>query len=151
MLIFIFLAGGIHAQQGFLATGGDASGLGGTVNFSVGQIGYVYAVGGQMSVSPGVQQPYEFSTLGLDNYADISLSMIAFPNPVVDFVLLQVEMPRLNFLHYQLTDFSGKQLRLELIVNEKTEINMKELPAATYLLIISNEKSVLKTFKIIKK
>jgi len=150
LTVFMLIAGSLQAQQDVLTTGGDASGSGGTVSFSVGQIVYTTAVGGQINVSQGVQQPYEFSTLGIDSYAGISLSMIVFPNPIVDFVILKVEMPIPNFLRYQLMDFSGKPLKLEIILNEETEIIMKELPSATYLLIISDQKSVLKTFKIIK-
>jgi hypothetical protein len=148
--VFILMFGCLQAQQAVLTTGGDASGSGGTVNFSVGQIAYITVFGGQVSVSQGVQQPYEFSTLGVDNYAGISLSMIVFPNPIIDFVILKVELPLVNTLKYQLIDFSGKQLKQDKIVNEETEIIMKGLPSATYLLKISDETSVLKTFKIIK-
>ena len=150
LLIFIFIVDSLQAQQTVAATGGEASGSGGTVSYSVGQIVYTTAVGGQINISQGVQQPYEFSTLGIDDYAGITLSMKVFPNPVADYVVLKIEMPRPVALKYLLSDFSGKPLRMDVIVDDETEIFMKKHPSATYFLIVSDEKSVLKTFKIIK-
>lgn len=150
LIVLLSIVGSLCAQQNVLAAGGDATGTGGTVNYSVGQIVYTTAVGGQISVSQGVQQPYEFSTLGIDTYVSITLSMLVFPNPFTDFITLRLEISRPEALKYQLSDFSGKPLRLERIVNDETEIMMKGLPSATYILTISDGNSVLKTFKIIK-
>ena len=48
---------GLQAQESVNATGGDASGSGGSVSYSVGQITYQTHTGINGSVAEGVQQP----------------------------------------------------------------------------------------------
>ncbi len=57
-LFALFAGFTIHAQQATTATGGDASGSGGTVASSVGQIVYTTNTGTTGSVVQGVQQPF---------------------------------------------------------------------------------------------
>ena len=55
-----------YAQQATTASGGDASGSGGSVAHSVGQTVYTTNTGSNGSVAQGVEQPYEISiTTGL--------------------------------------------------------------------------------------
>ena len=58
-LVFsIAIPTGLLAQQNSVSAGGDVSGSGGTVSFSVGQIDYLSITGAGGSVAQGVQQPY---------------------------------------------------------------------------------------------
>lgn len=50
-----------QAQQATTATGGNASGSGGPVAYSVGQVVYTTNTSSNGSVAQGVQQPYEIS------------------------------------------------------------------------------------------
>ncbi len=59
MLLFI----GLHAQESTTASGGEASGDGGTVSYSVGQVVYGTHSGTTGSVSEGIQQAYEISVI----------------------------------------------------------------------------------------
>ena len=69
------------AQQANPAAGGDATGSGGSVAYSVGQIVYTTHTGTTGSVAQGVQQPYEISVvLGIENSL-IDLDINAYPNP----------------------------------------------------------------------
>ena len=54
--------GGLQAQQSPTATGGEATGTGGTASYSVGQVVYTTNTGTNGSMAQGVQQPYEIST-----------------------------------------------------------------------------------------
>ena len=51
----------LQAQTAIIASGGNASGSGGSMSFSVGQIVYNTNSGTNASVAEGVQQPYEIS------------------------------------------------------------------------------------------
>jgi hypothetical protein len=51
----------LNAQTGIPAAGGNATGTGGSVSFSVGQVFYVMNTGTTGSVLQGVQQPWEIS------------------------------------------------------------------------------------------
>ena len=55
-----------------------------------------------------------------------------------------------NNLSYQLYDISGKLLENRKIAGSETTISMEILETATYLLKIYDNKTEIKTFKIIK-
>jgi len=59
---------GLYAQEAVVAGGGNASGSGGTVSYSAGQLVYSSSGGSNGSVVAGVQQAYIISvSTGIDN------------------------------------------------------------------------------------
>lgn len=139
-----------QAQQATTSTGGNASGSGGTVAYSVGQIVYTTNTGTTGSVAQGVQQPYEISILlGIDNHS-INLELTAYPNPTTDYLTLNVGNFELLTLNFQLFDISGKLVESRKIISSSETIAMENLPTATYFLKVSNNNKEVKTFKIIK-
>jgi hypothetical protein len=152
-IALLLLAFGIttaDAQQAAAATGGNASGSGGTVAYSVGQIVYTTHSGSNGTVAQGVQQPYEISVVvGLD-IPTISLELSAFPNPTTSFLTLNVGDTELSNLRFQLFDISGKLIESQTITSSSETIRMENLPTATYFLKITNNDTEVKTFKIIK-
>ncbi|MCZ8196416.1 MAG: T9SS type A sorting domain-containing protein [Flavobacterium sp.] len=149
-LLSCFLIPNVHSQNAVVASGGDATGTGGKVSYSVGQIAYTYASGTNGSVNQGVQQPFEISTLGNDNFPNIVLEMSVYPNPTANNVTLKISDFSTENLSYQLFDIAGKQILSEQVANSVTEINMDNLNSAIYFLIINNQNKIIKTFKIIK-
>lgn len=138
------------AQQATTATGGDASGSGGTVAYSVGQIVYTTNTGTTGSVAQGVQQAYEISIVtGLED-TQISLNMQAYPNPTTDYLTLNVGNFELSTLNFQLYDISGKLIESRKIISSTETIAMGNLSSATYFLKVSNNNNEVKSFKIIK-
>jgi hypothetical protein len=142
---------GLQAQTSVNATGGNASGSGGSVSYSVGQVVYTTHTGTSGSVAQGVQQPFEISVVtGLEEAKGINLSVSAYPNPTTDYLTLEVKDYELSTLHFQLFDMNGKLLQNERITGTQTSIVMSNLVPATYFVkIIQNEKEI-KSFKIIK-
>jgi hypothetical protein len=139
-----------QAQQATTATGGDASGSGGTVAYSLGQIVYTTNTGTNGSVAQGVQQPYEISiVLGIEDNS-INLELVAYPNPTNNFLTLNVGKAELSTLNFQLYDILGKLIESRKIISSTETIGMANLPSATYFLKVSNNNNELKTFKIIK-
>ena len=83
---------GLQAQQSINAAGGNATGSGGMVSYSVGQVAYKTHTGTSGSVSEGVQQPYEISVVtAIEKTKGINLSVTAYPNPTTDFLQLKIE------------------------------------------------------------
>ena len=76
LLLLVFGITTAQAQQAITATGGNASGSGGTVAYSVGQIIYATNTGTTGSVAQGVHQPYEISIVEVEDH-QISLNMQA--------------------------------------------------------------------------
>ena len=139
-----------QAQQATTATGGNASGSGGTVAYSVGQIVYTTNTGTTGSVAQGVQQPYEISiVLGIDDNS-IKLELTAYPNPTTNFLTLNVGKAELSTMNFELYDMSGKLIESRKIISSSETIAMENLPTATYFLKVTNNNNQVKTFKIIK-
>ncbi|MEI6751623.1 MAG: T9SS type A sorting domain-containing protein [Paludibacter sp.] len=142
---------GLQAQSASTATGGNATGSGGTVSYSVGQTGYTTNTGTTGTVAQGVQQPYEISVVaGIEEAKAITLDCTAYPNPTTDFLRLKVlDYDTVN-LTYQIYDSSGKQLVNRKVEGSETTISMQGLVCGSYFLKVTDNKQEIKTFKIIK-
>ncbi len=148
-MAFILLGlGGLQAQESPTATGGEATGTGGTVSYSVGQVVYTTNTGTNGSVAQGIQQAFEISTVIGINEVSIDLKLLVYPNPTTNYLTLNVEDN--TDLNYQLSDIRGKIIESEKVSSNSTSINVVSLPTATYLLKVSKNKQVIKIFKIIK-
>ena len=148
---FLLLSiGGLHAQESSTAAGGEATGTGGTVSYSVGQVVYTTATGTNGSISQGVQQPYEiYVTTGVNQTA-INLEMTVYPNPTTNYLTLKVENEQIESLTYQVIDLQGKVIENKKVTADNTTIKMEALPKATYFLKVTDNNKTVKTFKIIK-
>ncbi len=142
---------GLQAQESVNATGGNASGSGGAVAYSVGQVVYTTNTGTNGSVAQGVQQPFEISVVtGIEEAKGINLSVLAYPNPTTDFLTLEVKEFELSNLSFQLFDMNGKLLQSEKITGNQTSIVISNLVPATYFVKVTEGNKEVKTFKIIK-
>lgn len=152
VLLLGFGLSGLQAQESINATGGNASGSGGSVSYSVGQVVYQTNTGTSRSVAEGVQQPYEISVVtGIEEAKGISLSVSAYPNPTTDNLTLVVEDFELSSLYFQLFDMNGKLLQNKEITGTRSSIVMTHFVSATYLVKIIQGSKQVKTFNIIKK
>lgn len=151
-LSFVLLVlGGINAQETISATGGDASGSGGTINYTIGQTVYTTNSGTDGSVIQGVQQPYEITTtVGID-VSEINLELVAFPNPTTNSLTIRINKYDNEKLTYQLIDLEGKLLDNKQIIDNNTQVDLQKLPVSTYFINVLDNNSLIKTFKIIKK
>lgn len=139
------------AQQGSVASGGDASGSGGTASHSTGLIAYTTLTGSGGTATQGIQQPYEIFVLGNDNFEAISLSVLVYPNPTVSSINLKFDSFTASDSKFELYDLNGRLLQKQKITQVETPIAMDHLPTATYILKVYNGGTELKSFKILKK
>ena len=154
VFVFVFLAiCGLQAQSDVVPAGGDASGAGGSVAYSVGQVAYTNITGEAGSINLGVQQPNLFLMVGT-NEAAITIDAIAYPNPVNDFVNLelgdQLTLNGIDHLSYGLYDINGKLILQKDITTNATPISMENLSNAIYFLRVIHNNTEIKTFKIFK-
>jgi len=137
------------SHQVLSATGGDASGSGGTVAYSVGQIVYTSSTGTSGSVAQGVEQAYEISSVGIKETA-LNISLSIFPNPTSDYLTLKVEDYNIEALSYHLIDEQGKLVLNQQITNQDTQLAMSTLARGAYFINVLQANKKIQTFKIIK-
>ena len=154
--LFVFLAFllsfsaiGQTAHQVLSATGGDASGTGGSVAYSVGQIVYSTSTGTTGSVAQGVEQAYEIYSVGIIETA-LNISLSVFPNPTSDFLTLKVQDYNNEALSYNLLDEQGKLVLNEQITTQDTQIAMSTLVRGAYFINVLQANKKIQIFKIIK-
>ena len=148
-IAFLLLGlGGLHAQEIPTATGGEATGTGGTASYSVGQVVYTTAIGTNGSVAQGVQQPYEISTTVGINETSINLELSVYPNPTTNYLTLKTDDN--SNLSYQLNDMQGKIIDTKTVNSNTTSLSLAGQPTAIYFLNVVKNNQIVKTFKIVK-
>ncbi|NQX98575.1 MAG: T9SS type A sorting domain-containing protein [Flavobacteriales bacterium] len=149
VMLFCFGVGTLSAQKETVASGGDATGIGGTSSYSVGQVVYTTDTGTNGSVAKGVQQPYDISITTGVTETTISLTLSVYPNPTTNYLTLKIE-EAYKSASYQLIDLQGKVIKSNKVDGDETTIKMEGLPTSIYFLSISDNNQLIKTFKIIK-
>jgi hypothetical protein len=151
MLVFGgFPANALFAQQQILSANCDATGIGGTVTWSVGQVAYCAWSDATGFITEGVQQPYEIFITGFEESASTP-QFIVFPNPTSGKVTLKIFDPGLKNIDACIYGMNGKRLLTVNVTSEETTIPMDDLRPATYFLNILEKDQTVKTYKIIKK
>jgi hypothetical protein len=142
----------IQAQNIIPATGGNASGSGGTVSYSIGQITYQTFEGINGTVAQGVQQPYEISVAtAVENTENINLLCTVYPNPTSGFLKLIVESSGYENLRFKLYNINGVLLQDKKVEARETEISLNNQSYSVYFLKVIKDNQEIKVFKIIKK
>jgi hypothetical protein len=150
LLTGLFGSSLVYAQESANSSGGKAIGVGGTVSYSVGQVFYTTNIGNSSSIAQGVQNAYEIYSVGNEEN-NLNISLIAFPNPTIDNLTLQIGNYNNEKLSYQLYDMQGKLKDSGQIMVKQTLINMSDLPVSTYFVnVLDQENKKVKSFKITK-
>ena len=139
----------LSAQSDVVPVGGTATGSGGTVTYTVGQIAVQTYSNGTFTISEGVQQPYEIQIIGVDDYPGITLNAMVYPNPTVGNVQLTINNEQLEG-EVKVFDMNGKFLFSKRIERQNIEIPMSDLATGTYFVNVLDGTQVLKTFKVVK-
>lgn len=138
------------AQQGFVVTGGEASGTGGSASFSIGQINYVSASSADHIIIQGLQQSGGELYLAIEEESEIKLTASVYPNPMTEFLTLKLENGNFENFFFQLFDEQGKLLLNKKLEANETHVNVTHLPTAKYFVRITDNNKEVKSFKIIK-
>ncbi|MBP6334611.1 MAG: T9SS type A sorting domain-containing protein [Bacteroidia bacterium] len=146
----LLLAVSGFAQSGSVAGGGNATGAGGSVSYSIGQTNYETDFGNDGSVTKGLQQPYEISIISGMDKVDILLTATIYPNPTASYITLDIADFELKKMTCELFTIQGVLIKKELLTKAQTDIDMAGLSEGTYLLKILSASNEIKTFKIIK-
>ena len=138
----------IEAQSALPTSGGDASGAGGSVSYTVGQVAYTPVSSPNGTANQGVQQPYEIFILATEEVTVFDCTV--YPNPASDYLVLRLVNYPTHDVSYQLFDSHGRLLLANELQGTETSISTNNLPSATYFLSVLQHGKKVKSFKIIK-
>lgn len=156
IFLLFFLISGLHAQVShiaFPAAGGNASGSGGTLSYTLGQVGgrLIEDPSGNTLLS-GIQQPYELYIINsVDHEKLIGSAIRTYPNPANDYVILKIQDEIEGDYSISIYDIKGELKKEKKVIQDETRILMQELLPSVYFVKVYRNKEIVKTFKIIKK
>lgn len=150
MLFFSSAVLTLNAQEIVTTSGLNASGAGGTISYSVGQVSVAQNTGTEGSVIEGVQQPYIIDPTVGSEIANINLKLATYPNPTSDEIIMTAEDLDLENFSYQLLSNEGKVLISKASIESTNNISLQSFPANIYLLNIYRDQIIIKSFRIIK-
>jgi hypothetical protein len=152
LFIFCAVIEAANAQETVPAAGGSATGTGGSVTYTVGQVADSVLTGTNGFIVQGVQQPYEISTVtAIEGTEDITLGYSVYPNPTEGMIRLVIKSFNDGDFRFQLYNLSGIVLQEAKITDEETEISMENHTSAVYFLRIIRDNREVKVFKIVKR
>lgn len=141
----------LQAQETIPATGGNATGSGGSVSYTIGQVTYQTLSGTNGTVAQGVQQPYEISVVtAVENTDYINLVCTVYPNPTRGLLKLIIESSDYENLRFKIYNINGVLLQDNKVEARETEISLDNQSSSVYFLKVIKENLEVKTFKIIK-
>jgi hypothetical protein len=151
LLMMVLSSLWLHAQQTTDASGGTATGTGGSVSYSVGQVVYSYRTGTGGWLIEGVQQPKEFTnTLATNDFTALEATCKLYPNPTSNALHLTFSTEGYVGCEAVLTDLAGKMLQKVILKEATTTLELEYLPIAPYVLTVTKNNQIIKSFKIIK-
>ena len=140
----------IYTQETNPVSGGEVTGVGGSVSYTVGQTLYTTYTSEAGSLHQGIQQAFEFVTLSNPALTAVTLKAVAYPNPTTEFIILSLKDGNLTGISYAMYDLLGRFVSKGTVTQSETKIAMKNLPIGVYMLKVDQNNQALKTFKIIK-
>ncbi len=140
----------LFSQAGQTASGGVATGINGSISFSVGQIDYITATSLNGTITQGIQQPYELFIVTEVNEKNLELDVSAYPNPILDQLFIFIENEEIKNMSYTINDVCGNLIVEEKILNQNTSVFMNDFVNGVYFIKIFKNSAIAKTFKLIK-
>ena len=141
----------IFSQTAIASSGGTARGNGGTSSYTIGQLFYTSNNQNNGSSAEGVQQAFEILVLSSSDLFSEKLTLLTYPNPTSNNLLLKLSETPQDKLEYTVFDIQGKQILRGIITSKETKIKTQYISNGVYFLKVTQNKQLLQSIKIIKK
>lgn len=142
----------LTGQTSVNTSGGDGTGNGGSVAFSIGQVFFQVVEDSQISFSEGVQQAFEISIIdGVEEEKPFSFAISAFPNPIMDVLHIELKDEFSGTVMFQVHDAIGNLIQEGEASSSKFTIQTTNWSGGAYYLHVYNTDSLQSsTLKIVK-
>ncbi len=141
------------AQQAVLSAGGNISSSTGSVSYSIGQVMYNHIDGEIGSLNQGVQQPFSFTIVGIDDPLEEKAWKL-FPNPANQYVNIQKStfstVNSANEYIARLFDMKGNLISEKILDQDINRISLLPCIDATYIVQISDQHHSIQSYAFIK-
>lgn len=153
MIPFILCAQSTERQV-IATTGTTASSANVQVSYTIGETATATLAPGSIIVTQGFQQPDEQIAVGVDEWAS-DLSVNAYPNPVSDNLVLEMNATHEHTVNATVYDMLGKHTGIavsNMKVNGmlKQTLDVSSLSAGQYLISFTDGQLTLGTVRILK-
>lgn len=136
-----------NGQYATLSGGGEGTGPGGTVSYSIGQLVVETTEDSEGTVSPGVQQSYESYVVFIDEVL-FSNSLTIFPNPTSDLLQIDFDQPFIGTI--KVFNIYGGLMWEQVCTGQTFFMDAQKWASGTYLLNVMQESNLVSTYKIVK-
>ena len=141
----------LFGQSNTVSSGGQASGSGGSISYTIGQPLYTVASMNNGVVTQGIQHPFEIMVITSLTENRIELSTFLYPNPTTQGIMLETQNPIEEELSFVLYDFNGRILLEKLVLENQVYIPLDKQTIGQYFLKVKGRNDQVKIFKVIKK
>lgn len=148
----LLIALNLKGQTSMNTSGGDGTGNGGSVAFSIGQVFFQVVEDPQISFSEGVQQAFEISIIdGVEEEKPFSFAISAFPNPIMDVLHIELKDEFSGTVMFQVHDAIGNLIQEGEASSSKFTIQTTNWSGGAYYLHVYITDSLQSsTLKIVK-
>lgn len=147
--VLLFFSCSMYAQNIVSTNGGHFSSTNYQLSWTIGEPVIETGNSDNRMITQGMHQSKLIVT-SIKEIEGLQLTIIAYPNPAINYVQLEVESIKDEGLDYHLYGMDGSLLRKGRLTNNRVKITMQEYIPSTYLLNVVDNNRLLKTFKIIK-
>ena len=148
LVVLITWAFNSFSQNAISSTGGHFKTAGGSTSFTVGQVAYVLKKGTGSYLNEGVQQVYTKKTTPIEELVYLKEVQL-YPNPTQETVILILSFKEDVQVRYTIMDYLGKEIKYGIILSEKSEISLRDLPSGNYFISLKSKKEN-RIFKMVK-
>jgi hypothetical protein len=119
------------------------------LDWSLGEVLTDTYTGSKEMLTQGFHQG-KYIITAVDQFNSFPFEITAFPNPVTNYVILNIGGNEFNRLQYSLADINGKMIQISQVSDKQQQINLQGMTVGTYFLNVFSENKIVKSFKIQK-
>ena len=147
LFVFLLLSTLTTTAQEVISTQGDSySNASANINFTIGEVVINSGTDGINDLTQGFHQT-NWNFVGVEHHAS-NYEATIFPNPTSEVLFIRTS--RFENVTYTLYDTKGKLILQDKLSAEQTPIQVSQLAAGSYSLILNKQTQNLKTFKLVK-
>ena len=147
LLFFLLLATmSVYAQELVSSQGDSYSNADASIDFSIGEVLISTQTDGTNTLTQGFHQT-NWKLVSIEHTA-ANYEAIIFPNPTED--VLNIKTNSYEEVKYSLYDALGKLVAQDKLSGEQTTLDMRDLAAGSYSVLLKKGNKNLKTFKLFK-